>query len=161
MNRQDNFFVTGFNTNGIFRCVALFIILFFTQQNTAAQKTKPVTLMDFVKIKNGKRTEAMYFYENNWKAYRQMALKKKIIQSYQLVEVAADSLNNFDLILITTYKDSAQFLKSEENFRPILAILRPNGPLLLNELKPGDFRQNVFLKVTQSLFSAGKRSKDE
>jgi hypothetical protein len=163
------FYGTGVRTTIIFRCacpyrrvgIMLFIVLFTTQQNAGAQQSKPVTLMDFVKIKDGKKAETIYFYENNWKLYRDIALKRNIIQSYQLVEVASDTLNNFDLILITTYKDSAQFLKSEENFAPILKEARPNGPALLNGLKPADFRQNVFFKVTQPVFSSGKRKNNE
>lgn len=131
------------------RCVALLYFFFAVQLFAAAQNNSTVTLMDFVKIKEGKTAEAMFFYENNWKAYRDMALKKNIIQSYEMVKARPDSLDNFDLILITVYKDSAQFAKSEENFRSILTALRPNGPLLLNEVKPADFRQNLFVKVVQ------------
>jgi hypothetical protein len=137
----------------MFLLIVLFLPVFSLLQ---AQGSKPVSLMDFVKIKDGKKAEAIFFYEHNWKLYREIAIKKKIIQSYQLVEVAADSLNNFDLILITTYKDSAQYLKSEENFRPILMEARPNGPVLMNEVKPADFRQNVFYKVTTPVFYQGK-----
>jgi hypothetical protein len=153
------FYTPGISTTIIFRCVALFIVLSTTLQNASAQHNKPVILMDFVKIKDGKKAEAMYFYENNWKLYRDITLKRNIIQSYQLVEVIPDSLNNFDMILITTYKDSAQFLKSEENFVPILKGARPNGPALLNDIRPADFRQNVFFKVTQPVFSSGKKKR--
>jgi hypothetical protein len=139
----------------------LFIVLSSVQLKTSAQDNKEVTLMDFVKIKDGKKPEAMYFYENNWKLYREEALKRNIIQSWQLMEVIPDSLNNFDLILITVYKDSAQHLRSEENFRPILSALRPNGPVLLNNLKPADFRVNVFFKTTRTLFTSTKRNPDE
>ena len=117
--------------------------------------------MDFVKIEDGKKAEAIFYYENNWKLYRDIAIKKKLITSYQLVEAIADSLNNFDLILITTYADSAQFLKSEENFRDIIKSVRPNGPVLLNELKPADFRKNVFAKITRTVFSPDKKEKND
>jgi hypothetical protein len=135
------------------------VLLFFIIKTAAAQQSGPVVLMDFVKIKDGKKAEALYFYENNWKLYRDLAIKKKVIESYQLVEVRPDSLNNFDLILITTYRDSIQYSKSEENFRPILNEARPNGPALLNHLKPADFRQNVFFKVTQPIFSSQKKKR--
>ena len=113
--------------------------------------------MDFVKIRDGKRVEALYYYENNWKMYRDVAVERGLLHSYQLISAAPDSLNNFDLILITTYKDSAQYLKSEENFQPILKELRPNGPKLLNQLKPAEFRQNVFAKVTQNVFLPARK----
>lgn len=141
------------------RCVTHFIFLFFIQLTAAAQSNTTVTLMDFVKIKPGKTAEAMFFYENNWKPYRDLAIKRKIIHSYEIVKAQPDSVNNFDLILITVYKDSTQHAKSEENFRSILTELRPNGPVLLNDVKPADFRQNVFARVVRPLYSSSKNKK--
>ena len=138
----------------------LFIFLsFFLIKTAAAQQSGPVVLMDFVKFKDGKKAEAVYFYENNWKLYRDIAVKKNVIKSYELMKVAPDSLNNFDLILITSYRDSLQLLESEENFRPIVNEARPNAPALLNHLKPAAFRQNVFFKVTQPIFSSQKKER--
>lgn len=128
--------------------------ILITVSPASAQNNHTVTIMDFVKIKDGKTTETLFFYENNWKLYRDLAIKKNIIQSYKLVRAIPDTLNNFDLILITVYKDSAQYAGSEQNFRPILKELRPNGPLLLNELKPNDFRQNVFVKTVRQVYSS-------
>lgn len=134
------------------RVIILICLIGFIPFAGCAQKSKEVILMDFVKILDGKKPEAMFFYENNWKVYRDVAVKKKIIKSYELVEAKADSLNNFDLILITVYADSVQYSKSEENFGPLLKELRPNGPVLLNETKPKDFRKNVFLKIVKPVF---------
>jgi len=142
---------------GAKRWVALLYLLFAIQQNGSAQQNQPVSVMDFVKIRDGKKAEALYYYENNWKVYREVAVEKGLIHSYQLMITTPDSLNNFDLILVTTYKDSAQYLKSEENFQPLLKELRPNGPKLLNELKPADFRQNVFAKIARPIFSSAKK----
>lgn len=126
----------------------------------AAQKSKEVIIMDFVKITEGRKAEALFFYENNWKVYREEAIKKKIIKSYELVEAKPDSLNNFDLVLITVYHDSLQHSKSEENFAPILKQLRPNGPVLLNNLKPNEFRKNVFFKIVSPvLYPPSKKGK--
>lgn len=143
-----------------FICNALLCLLLCGQQNLSAQQDKTVSVMDFVKIRDGKKAETLYFYENNWKIYRDAAMERGLIHSYQLVMAAPDSLNNFDLVLITTYKDSAQYLKSEENFQPILKELRPNGPKLLNQLKPAEFRQNVFAKVTQPVFLPAKKKNE-
>jgi hypothetical protein len=126
--------------------------IIFSVLTATAQKSKEIILMDFVKITEGKKAEAMFFYENNWKVYRDEAIKKKIIKSYELVEAKPDSLNNFDLVLITVYHDSLQHSKSEENFAPILKQLRPNGPVLLNSLKPNEFRKNVFFKIVTPVF---------
>lgn len=146
---------------GLVRCfgIALLYCIFFIQLTAAAQSNTTVTLMDFVKIKPGKTAEAIFYYENNWKPYRDLAIKKKVIERYEIVKAQPDSVNNFDLILITVYKDSAQHAKSEENFRSILIELRPNGPVLLNDVKPADFRQNVFARVVRPLYSSSKNKK--
>lgn len=115
-----------------------------------------VVLMDFVKIKNGKRDEAMFFYENNWKIYREAALKQGIIQSYEIVEIAPNESNQFDLILITRYKNEEQHKNSEKNFEPILKEIRPNGAMLKNDLKPDDFRQNLFVSVGKPIVNSSK-----
>lgn len=111
-----------------------------------------VTVMDFVQVKEGRRAEAVYFYENNWKVYRDIALKKGFILSYRLEEVVADSAASFNMVLITEYRDSVFYHNSETNFREILSTARPNGPLLLNKLQPADFRTNLFVKITRNLF---------
>ena len=113
-----------------------------------------VAVMDFVKIKNGRRDEALFFYENNWKVYREAALKKGVIKSYELLEGQADPASAFDLILVTEFPTEDHFKHSETNFQPIIKDLRPSGPVLKNELKPEDFRQNVFMRVVRSVFPA-------
>ena len=118
------------------------------------QSEATITTIDFVKIKNNKRQETLYFYENNWKVYRDIALKKDYIKSYKLLTTSADTTANFDLLLITEYADSSQFKLNEERFQQIIKANRPDGPKLLNEIKPNDFRQNLFFKQTETLFSA-------
>lgn len=124
------------------------------QTQTSKPTDETVALMDFVKIKDGKRDEALFFYNNNWKLYREAALKKGIIHSYELIEAKSESNSSFDLILITRYKNEDQYKNSEKNFEPILKEIRPNGALLKNELKPEDFRQNVFLSVGKPVFAS-------
>lgn len=123
--------------------------------SNAKKSDETIVLMDFVKIKNGKRDEAMFFYENNWKIYREIALKKGFIQSFELIEIAPNEKNQFDLILITRYAGEEQFKTSEKNFEPIIKETRPNGAMLKNELKPEDFRQNVSISVGKPIFTSG------
>lgn len=121
--------------------VACFLIISGLSLNAAA-RTEIVSVLEAVRIKNDKRAEALYFYEKNWKALREEALKKGYIHSFELIEVVAGERNGFDLILITRYENRTQFDKSEENFQ---ALIKQQGSLkLLNDLKPGDFRESVF-----------------
>lgn len=110
---------------------------------------------DFIKIKEGRRDETLYFYENNWKVYRDEAKKRGVIDSYELISASSDKNADFDLILVTRYRGEDQFKNSEKNFEPILKELRPNGPALKNQLKPEEFRQNVFAYSGKLLFFSG------
>jgi hypothetical protein len=111
-----------------------------------------ISMLDFVKVKGGKRDEARYFYENNWRAYRAEAVKRGVIDSYEYVEVAAPHNAAFDIILITRYKGEAQFKNSEKAFEPIMKELRPKGPLLKGTFKPDDFREIVYSYTSRSIF---------
>lgn len=108
-------------------------------------KSDPYVLMDFVKIKDGRREEAFYFYENNWKVYREEALKRGIIHSFELIDARSEKNSAFDIVLVTRFMTEAQYKDSERNFEPILKKLRPNGPVLKTASKPADFRENVFV----------------
>ena len=132
---------------------SLIIFLLFTAFSFVQAQTG-VSVVDFVKIKNQRNKEALYYYENNWKVYRDNALEKGFIKSYKLLTTQADSAANFDIILITEYVDSTQFQLSEERFQQIISNVSPNGSKLLNEWKPTDFRQNVFFKQGQVLFDS-------
>ena len=129
-------------------CIILFPLI------GKAQTQKTISIYDFVKIKNNHTKEALYFYEQNWKHYRDIALKKKYIVSYRLVSALPDSASDFNLILITEYADSLAYAKSEENFAQIIKETRPNGPILLNELKPADFRINLFYRKMETIFKS-------
>jgi len=103
------------------------------------------TIIEFVKFKNGNAKQAEYFYENNWKPYREEAKKRNVIASFDMLPADKESAGAFDLILITRYRGKEQFDASEKGFEPILKALRPNGPALLDALKPDEFRETVFV----------------
>jgi hypothetical protein len=133
----------------------IILIFLFSAIRPLAQNHLPVSQIDFVTIKDARKAEALYFYENNWKVYREMALKKGYIRSYNLLTTNADSPADFDIMLVTEYTDSTQYKGSETHFQQIIKELRPGGPKLLNELKPADFRINLYSKVAYSLFYGG------
>jgi len=115
-----------------------------------------ISVIDFVRIKEGKRDEALFYYENNWKIYRDEAQKRGVIESYELVDARSDNNSTFDLMLITRYRGEDQLKNSEANFQPILKQLRPDGPLLKNALKPNEFRENVFVYTGRAVFASRK-----
>lgn len=108
-------------------------------------------VVEFVKVVNGNRDEARYYYENNWRVYREAAVKRGIIESFDYVEITNKD-SEFDIILITRYANEDQFKNSEKAFEPILKELRPKGPLLRGTLKPDAFRKIVHSYVGRSVF---------
>jgi hypothetical protein len=130
--------------------VSLCMALHVSAQN------KKVAIYDFVKVKDNRFEEALYYYEHNWKYYRDTAKAKKYISGYQLIKLEADTAAAFHLILVTEYPDSTAWRASEKNFAPILKKLRPQGPIYLNHLKADAFRQNVFFRKGEKVFSAGE-----
>lgn len=117
-----------------------------------------VSVWELVQVKAGFKAEALFFYEHNWKLYREIALKKGFIQSYRLEQAATDSAGNCEFLLITEYKDSTAYQESETNFRSILAMARPDGPLLMNKFRPDEFRKSVLVKVTTAVFRSPARN---
>lgn len=116
----------------------LIIIVILVAKNITAQA---VSTVDIVQINTKYEKEAMFFFEQNWLAFRKEALKEKIIKGYKILRSETDSLNFFNLTLITTYKDENAYSSSEENFRPIMRAISPGGPKYLNAIK-----REVFLK---------------
>jgi thiol-disulfide isomerase/thioredoxin len=110
--------------------------------------------IDFVKVKDGKRDEARYFYENNWRFYRDAAVKRGVIDSYEYIDAASEKDSSFDIILITRYRGEEQFRNSERGFEPIIKELTPNGPFLKGTSKPDDFRQVVYSYTGKAVFTS-------
>jgi len=120
-----------------------FILLLFCAQIYAQENTK-ISTIDFVQILNNNKKEVVYYYENNWKVLRKMALKKKYIFSYQLLETSPTKEAPFSFMLLTTYKNKLQFDAREKHFAE---LLKTKGKLkLLNEKTPREFRKTVFGK---------------
>ncbi len=63
----------------------LAVALFLVVNLAAAQDRSAITDIDFVKITDSHRQEALYYYENNWKIFRDIALKKGVIKSYKIL----------------------------------------------------------------------------
>ena len=124
-----------------------FAVFIFIINAANAQYSNHATI-DFIKCHENHEEEALFYYENNWKLFRQEALKQKVISGYEMHKTKTDSLGFFKIILITKYADSTSYNKAEENFAPIMKSMRPNGPKLLNAMKPREFLENILSEKT-------------
>ena len=99
-----------------------------------------IVTVDFVKVMGGNKQEAIYYYENNWKQHRIKALDRGYISSYRLLIRTSDD-GNTDILLITGYASESQYQSREENFAVVMRDPQRDGPDLLNEKTPGEFRE--------------------
>lgn len=114
-----------------------------------AENGQKISSMDFIQVQNGLKAEALYFYQNNWKKLRVAALEKGYIESYLLLQTEPSPDAPFDIVLVTTYPNDAQFQAREENFAE---LIKARGPVkLLNERKPNEFRKRIFDKDAKTL----------
>ncbi|MEM9404184.1 MAG: hypothetical protein AAGA44_17075 [Pseudomonadota bacterium] len=98
-----------------------------------------VTTVDRVRVLDGRIAETLYYYQHNWMAYRAAAKRAGVIESYELLVDRAAS-GGETLLLVTVYRDRAQYAAREDNFAPIMDRASPAGPRLLNALSPAEFR---------------------
>jgi len=137
--------------------IRFFLLLFICTSAISlvnAQSASNIWSIDFVKCQGNHREEMVYYYQNNWKVFRDSMLERGLISAYAVLETKADSLGRFDLILMTGYPDSLTWKKSEDNFRPIIKAIRPESNLLLNGVKAAEFRALQFFKTAHTLFAS-------
>ena len=123
---------------------ALLIAMVFISSYNYAQQDSKISSVSFVKIVNDNRDEALYYFQNNWKVLRDMALSKNYISSYELMETPGNNEASFDLILITTYTNEEQYNLRETHFEEL--IIEKGDLKLLNNKKPEEFRKTLFTR---------------
>lgn len=124
--------------------VSLFFMLFLISLPTQAQESERTSTIDFVEILNGNISETEYYYQNNWKILREMAVQRGHIASYEIIETVPTPEAPFHLMLITTYATKTQYQQREKHFQ---ALIKEKGSLeLLNDKKPAEFRKTLFNK---------------
>ena len=116
--------------------------------------SETISTVDMVEVLNGNQAEAEFYYENNWKVLRDQAMEKGYIHSYQLIKTEPTEDLPVSLMLITTYKDMAQYEQAEENFGKLIEA--SGGLKLLNDKKPGEFRKNIYSKGPLKSFVNGQ-----
>lgn len=102
-----------------------------------------ISTVDLVTVTDGLHDEAIYFYENNWRKFRDDAKARGYISGYQLL-VDPDGT----ILLITVYPDQARYDEREANFREVMPA---DGPDLLNDAQPREFSRYESLGVFESL----------
>ncbi|WP_418603074.1 hypothetical protein [Hwangdonia sp.] len=106
-----------------------------------SQSSAHVSMIDYVQVLNKNKAEALFYYQNNWQQLRIKAIEKGFITSYQLLETQPTAKTPYTFMLITTYKNKAQYEASEKNFQELIDA--GDGLKLLNEKAPNAFRKVI------------------
>jgi hypothetical protein len=120
------------------------ILILITSCISCSQPSASIWVMDITRVKNNHKAELAFFIQQNWVKFREEAVRDGSIQGYQVLEAKQDSTQVTEYILITKFSDSTSYLAMENNFSRIMKSISPNGPALLNEVKPNDFREFVY-----------------
>lgn len=75
-----------------------------------------VWAVDFVKTRNGQQANYLKFIEQNWARARAFMKEKGIVSSYQVLSLPASEASDWDVLLMTRYKDPAAYEKREAVF---------------------------------------------
>ncbi|MFC0603676.1 hypothetical protein [Winogradskyella pulchriflava] len=118
-------------------CIALlFCSISFSQNN------EKITTIETVEIIKDNVDEAVYYFQNNWKALREKAVERNYIESFHLMKTSFSAETPFHIVLVTTYSNKEQYEKREIHFAE---LIKESGNLkLLNDKKPSEFRKSVF-----------------
>lgn len=123
----------------------LFLLIALTISSISfGQVDDRITTIEFVQVVDNNKEEALFYFQNNWKVLRKMAIKKDYIHSYQLLETPKNDAEPFQIMLITTYKNKTQYDLREDHFQEL--IKEKGGLKLLNDKKPAEFRKSLFSK---------------
>lgn len=123
----------------------ILLIVLVVSSLSFAQVDDRLTTIEFVEVLNNNKEEALFYFQNNWKVLRDKAVEKNYIHSYQLLETpTSDDDAPFQIILLTTYLNKAQYESREDHFQE---LIKEKGELkLLNNKKPVEFRKSLFSK---------------
>lgn len=114
------------------------------KQSGYSIKDDKISTIDFVQIIGNNKEETLYYFQNNWKVLRDMAIDEGYIHSYQFLETPIEEGEPFQLMLITTYLNENQYKLREYYFSEL--IERSGDLKLLNDKRPNQFRRTLFSK---------------
>lgn len=107
-----------------------------------------VWTMDFLKVKPGMFQQALGLLDVGWERTRAEAKKEGMIVSYGRVgEEPASVDTEWDIILLTEYKDDLTYEYRERLFTPIMMTLFPYGPPQIGGLTKKDLYEIVATRV--------------
>ena len=120
--------------------VTSFLLLgFFNGGFSQDVAVKPaIWTVDYVKANDGQLADLVQFYKHNWAKARKYAKRKKYVADFQWFVLPDNP--DYQFVLMTKYKDQAQFEQREASFQKVFETVKP---ALVNGKSSRDMREIV------------------
>jgi hypothetical protein len=124
---------------------------------------KPVWALEFIKVKPGTFGPTMVYLDDNWIRVRAEAKRQGAVLTYNrvaderrvLIPAEESSNNDWDILLMTEYKNQAAYDGREKLFASILKRLPDNTAGIIQRYKKEDLFQSVKTRVLQDFSENG------
>ena len=135
----------------------LLLFAVYVSANCFAQElpyeTGSVWDLSFIKTKDGKDLDYLKDLSKNWKAIMEEAKKEGLILSYKIISATAVNRDDWDLLLMTEFKNYAVFDGMDEKFYALAAKVMGSeeemDDLMVNL---ADMREILGSKLGQEIF---------
>ena len=135
----------------------LVLALVGVRAGSTQQPTEPgeaVWSLDFVKVKPGMFEQTMTYFDLGWLPAHEMAKEQGVIVGFRRVAEQPEGKGEWDIILITEYKNQAAYDEREKSFAPIVAEASRNNRGKMNGLKKKDLYDVVDTRVLRDFSQA-------
>jgi hypothetical protein len=116
---------------------------------------KPVWALEFVKAKPGMFAATMGYLDDNWLRLRAEAKRQGAVLTYNRVAGEESSNSDWDILLMTEYKNQAAYNGREKLFDSILKRLPDNTSDVIKGYKKEELFQSVKTRVLQDYSENG------
>ena len=116
---------------------------------------KPVWALEFVKVKPGMFAATMGYLDDNWLRLRAEAKREGAVLNFNRVAGEESSNSDWDILLMTEYKNQSAYDGREKLFDSILKRLPNNTSEVIKGYKKEELFQSVKTRVLQDFSENG------
>jgi len=110
---------------------------------------KPVWTLEYIQVKPGMFGPAMGYLDDRWVRVREEAKHDGSVLAYHRIAEQASDKNNWNVVLITEFKNQAARDASEKRFDAILKHFPQDTSDVIRGFKPDDLFQSVSTRTFQ------------
>jgi hypothetical protein len=116
---------------------------------------KPVWALEFIKVKPGMFAATMSYLDDNWLRLRTEAKRQGAVLNFNRVAGDESANSDWDILLMTEYKNQAAYDGREKLFDSILKRLPDNTSAVIKGYKKEALFQSVKTRVLQDFSENG------